>query len=309
VNHLLSPHRVLLPTGGGIFVDLTTPAVIISKMSFAGIKDHDDPQVIILPIPYGGTVSFGPSVRSGPERILTASQNLEDYDEELLIPIDQLRLQTLPPLPITARGPEDMVERIATRVADLFDPGRLLITIGGEHTITIGVIRGIKRRIDRLSVIIFDGHDDLRSEYQASGYSHACVARRISEEAPVVILGVRGISLPPESRPRGVEVLTPSELRKGERWKGIIDELSDPVYLSIDLDVLDPALMPAVGSPEPDGLSWHQLTTMMRYIIEKREVVGGDVVELAPLPGLLTPDFIAARLIMKLIVYWVARSR
>ena len=273
------------------------------ELNFGGISEAKEPDFLVLPIPYSYTSSYGPSVREGPERILLASRNLEAYDEESLFPLEDLKIKTFPFLEPTAAGPEAMIERIETHVAKIYEPNQFLISIGGDHTVAIGVVRGLLRFYDRISILVLDGHDDLRDEYESSPISHACVTRRLSELGPVVIIGVRSISTLPQDRPDNVAVLTARELIEGTDFKKIIDKLDDPVYISCDLDVFDPALMPAVGSPEPDGLSWPEVTRIIRYVIKSKKVIGADFVELAPIPGIISPDFITARLIMKTMVY------
>lgn len=277
--------------------------------NFGGFKEPTDPKVIILPIPYSYTASYGPSVRDGPERIISVSRNLEVYDDELMIPLEDLKIKTLPFMEPSAAGPFDMIKRIEESVANIYDPNRLLVPLGGEHTITIGAVKALKKKYDNLSVIVLDAHDDLRQEYESSPYSHACVSRRLSEICPVLIIGVRSISTLPDGRPRNVQVITADKFRKDDGWQRLIQSLEGPLYISCDLDVFDPSVMPAVGSPEPDGLHWSDVTSIIRFAIKNKKVICTDFVELAPIPGTIGPDFTAAKLIVRTIGYWGCRSR
>ncbi|HIE05689.1 MAG TPA: agmatinase [bacterium (Candidatus Stahlbacteria)] len=279
------------------------------QFNFGSIEDPSEPEAIILPIPYSYTASYGPSVREGPERIISVSKNLEVYDEELLTPLEDLKIRTLPFLEPSAVGPLDMIKRIEGAVAEIYNGERLLVPLGGEHTITIGVVKALKKRYDDLSILILDAHDDLRQDYESSPYSHACVSRRLAEICPVLIIGVRSISTLPDDRPENLQVVIGSEFKGGKDWRKLVEGLKGPLYISCDFDVFDPSVMASVGSPEPDGLYWSDVTAIIRYAIKTRDVICTDFVELAPIPGMIAPDFTAAKLIMRTIGYWCCRSR
>lgn len=277
--------------------------------NFGAVEEPDDPRAVILPIPYSYTASYGPSVREGPERIISASRNLEVYDEELMIPLEDLKIKTLRFMEPSSKGPLDMIKRIETAVKKTYDPEQLLTPLGGEHTITIGIVKALKKIYKDLSVLVLDAHDDLREEYESSPFSHACVSRRLSEICPISIIGVRSISILPDKRPENIQVMTAMEFKSGGDWQRSVKDLKGPLYISCDLDVFDPSIMPSVGSPEPDGLFWQDVTSIIRFAIRNKEVIGADFVELAPIPGMIAPDFTAAKLVMRTIGYWIYKSR
>jgi agmatinase len=250
--------------------------------------------------------SYRPGARLGPQAILETSRQLELYDEELEREPYRVGICTLPPLEPVAEGPEQMIARIKRVVSEVLAGGKFPLLLGGDHSITLGAVQALTAS-GKLSVLQLDAHADLRDEYQGTKWSHACVGRRIGELAGLVQLGVRSLSR------EEAEFLEVSEItmitartlledpRPAER---AIDRLKDPLYITVDLDVLDPALMPAVGTPEPGGLDWQSTLALLRYASKTHRVVGCDLVELAPIPGLSAPDYLAAKLVYKMIGYW-----
>jgi len=261
----------------------------------------------LVPVPYDLTASYQPGARRGPQAILEASLHLELYDEELDSEPYQAGIHTLPQLEPVASGPEEMIRRVEQAVAEIGGAGKLPITLGGDHSITLGAVRALSAQYGQLSVLQLDAHADLRDEYQGTRWSHACVGRRISEIARLIQIGLRSLSREEAAFLEALKITAiyahelTHDLRAAER---AIAALSDPVYITLDVDVFDPALMPAVGTPEPGGLSWQVTLAILRRAFEAHRVVGCDVVELAPIPGLIAPDFLAAKLVYKLIGYW-----
>lgn len=266
--------------------------------------------VAILPVPYDGTASYRGGARRGPRAILEASPQLELYDEELRIEPYRVGVTTLPPLDVVL-DPEAMLARVERAVSGVLQSGKFPLVLGGDHSLTLGVVLALKKRYDSLSVLQLDAHADLREEYQGSRLSHACVARRLVERGcRVVQLGVRSLTQEEAEFLEKNEALTAvyaHELRHDfARALEALAHLRSPVYITLDLDVFDPGGMPAVGTPEPGGLNWYEVLTILRKTFEGFEVVGCDVVELCPVEGLIAPDFTAARLVYKLIGYWAA---
>ena len=274
--------------------------------NFGGIPRNqaswENARIVFLSAPYDLTTSYLPGSRRGPLAILEASSHMELYDEELGFETARLGLHTLDPLEALSSGPEEMVRQISAYAEPVLKAGKFPVLLGGEHSVTLGLASGLKKKYPGLSFLQLDAHADLRNEYEGTRYSHACVARRLAELGPVVQVGVRSLSLE-ESR----------YLKKSPvcsyPWHALIDQpdweeeaighLSPEVYVTIDLDVLDPAIMPATGTPEPGGLDWRTLTGFLRKVTRNRKVVGFDVVELAPIPGWVAPDFLAAKLIYR----------
>ncbi len=291
-----------------------SPGYPAMPWGFAGVGPDESPlessRVVVLPIPYDSTTSFRGGARDGPRAIIEASRHLEDYDPELAREVYRVGIHTLPEMEAHAGGPEAMTERIASAVRPLAGSGRLLAVLGGEHSISVGVVRALREAHDDLSVLYLDAHADLRDEYMGSTYSHACAARRILEACPVVEVGVRSMSLEEADFIRGagrerLRVYRHGEGGRAASWDAasVLDGLSEHVYVSIDLDVFDPALMAAVGTPEPGGPGWEAVLGLLRQVCRERKVVGFDVVELCPWAGPPSCAYVAAKLAYKLMGY------
>ena len=266
----------------------------------------------LLPIPYESTTSYGAGTREGPAAILATSRQVELYDQEFgCEPAMGYGIHTVLPLSLVHRSPEAMVHAIETAVAELLSSTQrpeVLGVLGGEHSISAGVVRGLAKALNPKSLVVVhvDAHSDMREEFEDSRYSHACAAKRILEICPIFQIGIRNISGTEEQFRRQssrVRTVFAEEVAAGT---GFLKDLGDfvrgkQVFLTIDLDGLDPAIMPAVGTPEPGGLSWAQTLDIVRCVCrEAARVPVFDLVELAPIPGLIAPDFLAARLAYKI---------
>lgn len=281
--------------------------------NFLGLPPEDsrfeDAGVVILPLPYEGTVSYGHGTAHGPAAILRASTQVELYDREFGgEPALAYGVHTMPMLEPDLSGPQATVDAIEAAVADLAATGKLVVALGGEHSVSVGVGRGLRRALGDFVVVQIDAHSDLRDEYEGTPLSHACAARRLAELAPIVQLGIRSICQEEAdyiaAYPQRVTVFFADDIHAG--GDAHLSALADVVrgrrvYLTLDVDGLDPAVMPATGTPEPGGLSWAQTIDILRVVTTHAEVIGCDVVELAPIPGLHAPDFIAAKLVYKLV--------
>lgn len=268
----------------------------------------------ILPVPYDLTASYASGMRNGPRAIIEASTHMELYDEELgCEPIDA-GVETLPFLEPTALGPEEMIKRVRAAAASIVVSGRIPVLLGGEHSVTLGLVQALLDKYPGLSVLHLDAHADMRDTYQDSPFNHACVARRISELCPIVQLGVRSLSIEEaeflkaagrrgkKPAPR-IKTYYAPEVLKGVPWGRIAGGLTDEVCVTVDLDVFDPSIMPATGTPEPGGLGWYDVLGILRAAMRSKRVVGFDVVELCPIPGNVAPDFLASKLVYKMIGY------
>jgi agmatinase len=263
-------------------------------------------QVVILPIPYEQTTTYGTGTKEGPQALIAASRHMELYDEELDYEVYQVGIHTLRELETLASGPQAMLERITEVTGDLLRHGKFVVGLGGEHTISFGLVRAFAERFPGLSVLQFDAHADLRDSYQGTPYNHASVLRRISELVPAVQVGIRSLSREEAAwvKARGVRLFYASEVVGSPHVATAIGEaLTDHVYITICLDGLDPSIMPAVGTPEPGGLGWYDVLRIVRRVAETRHIVGFDVVELFPIPGNIAPDFLAAKLVYKVLGY------
>lgn len=263
-------------------------------------------RVVVLPVPYDGTAEWHSGSREAPRAIIDASAYLEMYDQELDREIYPVGIHTLPEIEPDMSGPAAMVERVYQAAGAIVAGGRLPVMLGGEHTLTLGAVRACRERYPALSVLQFDAHTDLRDSYLGTGISQATVMRRVSELCPVVPVGVRSLSLEEKQYldEAGVRPFYAEDVLSGQAdLSRITSGLSPDVYVTIDIDVLDPAVMPAVGTPEPGGLGWYDLLGLLRGVARERRIVGFDLVELCPAEGPAACAFLAARLVYKMIGY------
>jgi agmatinase len=265
--------------------------------------EFETSKVVILPIPYDSTTTWRSGSRDGPLAIIDASEHLELYDHELDRESHLVGIHTLPELQPSMKGPEETVMRVHEVASDLIRKDKFVVMLGGEHSLTIGMVKAFRQRFDNLSVLQLDAHADLRDAYEDSKYSHACVMRRVLEYCPIVQVGIRSLC---EEEHR---FLTQNQMQpffaEGLPLDidGIVSALSTDVYVTIDLDVLDPSIMSAVGTPQPGGISWHEILKILRRVAETRRIVGFDLVELCPAEGPPSCAFLAAKLAYKLIGY------
>ena len=276
-------------------------------LNFGGLEDEHAAlaraRAVILPVPYDFTTSYQGGTRLGPAAILSASRNMELWDEEVG-PVYRSGIHTLPELEPTAAGPEAMVARVERATDWILAQDRLPAILGGEHSITTGAVRAALRRWPDLSVLQIDAHADMRDSYLDSPWSHACVMRRIRELAPAASVGVRSLS-EEEAEHLAAHPVPSWSVRRFRALGGnvgpVLDALSPHVFVTFDLDGLDPSILPATGTPEPGGLDWYEAVDLLAAVAAARRIVGFDVVELAPIPGQPASDFLAARLVYRLI--------
>lgn len=265
-------------------------------------------RVVILPVPLEKTVSYLSGTASAPERIIKASRQVELFDPELNISPYEVGIHTCPPVDCAAdiAGCLEAVRRI---VLTSVSKNRIPVCLGGEHTLTLSSVRAVKERFPDLSVLHLDAHADLRDSYGGTGFSHACVMRRVLELGlPVVSAGVRSLSKEESlfMADGGLSVYPEWKYGKtGYPWEEVVADLSGRVYISVDMDVFDPSEVPGVGTPEPGGLSWRQVLTLFGVLrASEKTVVGFDLVELCPQRGSVVSEFFAARLLYKMIGYF-----
>lgn len=270
---------------------------------------YEQASVVVLPVPYDATTSYKAGAREGPEAIISASRELEDYDTELACDPSSVGVYTAQPLEPHLGSPEAMVDRVAKAVETLARADKLPVILGGDHSVTIGAARALARVHPGLSVLYLDAHADFRDDYLGTRWGHASAARRVSELCQVTLVGVHSMSQEEADTLRSSDkvYLFPYDGQlTDETCDAVADSLSGPVYVSVDLDVLDPSLMAAVGTPEPGGLGWYPLLRLLRLVAKRRPIVGFDVVELAPREGPAPCAYTAAKLVYKLIGYSTA---
>ncbi len=277
-------------------------------------EDYSAPEnsrVAIVPVPYEATTSYGKGTKNGPKAILEASQQVELFDDELWVEPYKIGIQTLSPVkmaPVTVET-ESPFQELREVVAPIIEFGKFPIILGGEHALSLGSVAACADRYPDLSILQIDAHADCRESYEGNPYSHASVSYHIYKGLPnplITQVGIRNISAGEvawleEEKPR-INIFW---ARNQDRWNynEIISTLSNNVYLTIDVDGLDSGIMPSTGTPEPGGMSWNQLMELIKLLCVKRNVVGADIVELAPIKNLHAPDFLAAKLLYKIIGY------
>lgn len=280
---------------------------------FAGIEDqyaaYEKARVVVLPVPLERTTTYAKGTAKGPCAIIETSRNMETFDEELQVETYQkLGIATLEEMDTEEGSLEQILANISTAVLSLFKDGKFPLVLGGEHSLTPPCVSAAARKYKDLSVLQIDAHADLRETYQGNSNSHACALRRSLEICPAVQVGIRSLSSEeaaaiPKLATRifwAHDIVTRPTLEWAEE---VARALSPNVYLTIDLDGLDPSIMPATGTPEPGGLTWEQVTGLLRVVARRRTIVGMDVVELLPTPGLHAADFLAAKLIYRTLGY------
>jgi len=278
--------------------------------NFAGISppysDWENSRVVVLPVPYDSTTDWRSGTRDGPRAIIDASQYLELYDLELGREIYKVGIHTLPEIQPEMSSPENMTQRVYTVARELLDKNKMVLMLGGEHSLTLGMVKAYREKYEALSVLQLDAHADLCDSYLGTRFSHATVMRRVYELCPVVPVGIRSLSRE-EHRfidEAGIKPVYAKDLTlTGDSIEQIIASLSNEVYITIDLDVLDPSIMAAVGTPEPGGIGWYELLDLLHEVAQSRRIVGFDLVELCPGEGPLAGAFLAAKLAYRLIGY------
>jgi agmatinase len=270
-------------------------------------------RVVILPVPYEATTSFGAGAGAGPGAIIEASRYIEVYDQELDTEPYEIGIATLPALSLTGAGPAEAVAELRAAYERLLETagGRFVIALGGEHSISSAPILAWADRLQRagrrLTVLQLDAHTDLRPAYEGTPYSHASVMARVQDRVELVAVGIRAMTadeMRVVRKSENIHVFLADDIHSGEAWHDdVIARLGQDVYISFDVDAFDPSLVPSTGTPEPGGLLWYPVLKLLRRVFRERTVHGVDIVELAPIPGLSAPDFLVAKLIYKMIGY------
>ena len=273
-------------------------------MQFADIpkkyRKYGSSRVVILPVPYDGTSTWMKGANHGPKAILDASFYLELYDIETRTEVYRHGICTLDPVSCP-KDPREMVAEVRQRALPLFRDNKLVVGLGGEHSVTVGLVQAAQARYPNLSVLQLDAHTDLRESYQGSRYNHACVMARVNEICPTVQAGIRSMDIEELDSVDPARLVFAHDLHRSgiDAAVDALELLSDTVYLTIDLDVLDPSCMPSTGTPEPGGIDWYLLNDIIRHVAREKTIVGLDVVELLPQQHNPAPNFLAAKLIYR----------
>ena len=288
----------------------------IEPLAFGGTLPHqatfENAKAIILPVPLESTTSYVPGTRNGPREILVASSHLELWDEETNTDIHPIGIYTLPEMELPFDNMEDIMAEIGRVAAAILEHDKFPIVLGGEHSITSPVVGAVAAKYPGVSVLQIDAHADLRDTYMGTRFNHACAMRRVLEHAPCTQVGIRSLSTDETKAAPTLQttIFYDVNMRQDKNWiANVVASLGDKVYITIDVDGMDPAIMPATGTPEPGGLSWYEMLSLLRAVIAGRAVVGCDIVELSPLPGVAAPNFLCAKLIYKILTYQFTKTK
>ena len=275
-------------------------------MNFGGtevVYDYTGSEIIIVPVPYDETSTWMKGADKGPDAILEASVNLEFYDVETSSEAHLKGIFTMNPI-LQKETPEKLVEDVYYRILSLLADNKFPVLIGGNHTVSIGSIQACSEFFNDISVLQLDAHGDLRQEYEGSALNHACVMARAREFAPIVQVGIRSMSADELPYAESDRIFYAHQLHYDKRLYGkAMEKLTENVYITIDLDVFDPSLMPSTGTPEPGGPDYYEIIHFLRDVIRSKNVVGFDIVELCPSSTNKAPDFVAAKIIYQLLSY------
>ncbi len=304
----------------------------MAKISFGGLEEEEylsegqkgeachidkekglTPMFSVFSVPYDVTSSYIKGASRGAKALLEASSHMELYDEELDLEPCSFGIETLDDLDLEGLTPEEMVVAVEKASGEIIESGTIPVMLGGDHSVTTGLLRALKEKYEDLSVLHFDAHADMRDSYEGTPYNHACTGRRIADICKVVQVGVRSLSIEEAEflkTANNVKTYYAKDI-KGRtsvyHYENIANEikkfLTDNIFITIDLDVFDPSIMPATGTPEPGGLEWYDVINTIREVIKGKNVVGFDCVELCPIDGMVAPDFMAAKLVYKVMGY------
>jgi agmatinase len=262
-------------------------------------------KVVVIPVGFDQTTSYQQGTDQGPAALIEASRNLELYDIETHSEVYLQGIHTASAL--QAKSSRDMLDQLYSQTSGYLKQNKFVVALGGEHAISAAPIRAHADHFGKISVLQFDAHADLQDAYEGNPLSHASVMARVKEMPNVtgiVSVGIRSMSSEELKNMDRSKTYFAHEIHGSTDWMDrVVAQLSDPVYITFDLDVFDSAIMPSTGTPEPGGLDWQQVTRLLRRVAASKRVVGLDIVELCPIPGLVAPNFLAAKLLYKFLSY------
>jgi agmatinase len=264
--------------------------------------------IVVLPVPYDETSTWLKGADRGPQAIIDASANMELFDIETASEVFRQGIFTAPAV-LENSSPEAMVASVRKRVDGYLDNGQFAVVVGGEHSVSVGSIQAHALRHPGMAVLQLDAHADLREEYEGSRFNHACVMARVREVCPIVQVGIRSMDRAEQANLTPGNIFWAHEIASNPGWiEAVLARLPEVCYVTIDLDVFDPAIMPSTGTPEPGGLFWYDVTRLLQAVSRRSRVVGFDVVELCPSDFNRAPDFLAAKLIYKFLSWCFERT-
>lgn len=279
----------------------------VKTRTFAGIEqqfaDFKNAKVLLQSIPYDGTSTWGKGADKGFDAFLDAAENMELYDIETDTEVYKNGIHIIDDL-CNFQSPEDMFDKTYASTKELLKHNKFNTFFGGEHSISIGIIKAYYEAYSDLTVLHIDAHADLRPHYDGTPYNHACALYDASKNSNLIQVGIRSMDVSEKKNTNYGQVYFADEIYDSNQWKqDSIDQMTDNVYITFDLDAFDPSIMPATGTPEPGGLDWYTVTDYLKNVFEQKNVVGIDIVELAPIEGMHAPQFLAAKLYYKMLSY------
>ena len=273
--------------------------------NFGGIENryagYDNARILLQSVPYDGTSTWGKGADRAFEAFLEASENMELYDIETDSEVYKQGIHILPEI-TENKSPEAVYREVYSRTRELLDSGKFLTFFGGEHSVSIGIMQAFYERYPGITIVQLDAHTDLRKSYLGSEYNHACALHRASRNTNVIQVGIRSMDACEKEYLNPEKCFFAHRIKSDAGWmQKALKLMSDKVYITLDLDVFDPSVMPSTGTPEPGGLDWYEVTGFLRDVFENKEVMGFDIVELAPVAGRKDPDFLAAKLYYRML--------
>lgn len=274
-------------------------------------SNYKDSSIVVLPVPFDKTSTWIKGSDRGPRAIIEASKNLEFYDIETKSEVYKKGIFT--EKGIIAKNSKEMINRAYKKVKNLLNDKKFVVVLGGEHTVSLGAIKAHAEFFKDINILHLDAHTDMRDSYEGSRYNHACVMSRVKEvlesrvrsselrKGDILSVGIRSMDSSELTNINSRSIFYASGMYKSEGWVNkVVKRLHKNVYITVDLDVFDPSIMPSVGTPEPGGLDWYQVTSLLKNVSENKNIIGFDVVEFCPSEN-KAPDFLAAKLVYKLL--------
>lgn len=278
-----------------------------TSKNYAGISDEfaqlEKSKIILIPVPYDGTSTWGKGADKGPEAFLEASENMELYDIETDSEVYKQGIHLTEPVTENS-SPEAMVNEVHNITKDFIKRNKFVTLFGGEHSISIGSIRAFNECFDNLTVLQIDAHADLRESYEGTKYNHACAVYEASQTTNLVQVGIRSMDVIEKTVMDEEKTFFAHDMVADEYWSDkVIEAMTENVFITLDLDAFDPSIMPSTGTPEPGGLLWYETLEFLKQVFEDKNVVGFDIVELCPNKNDKSSDFLAAKLYYKMLSY------
>lgn len=275
--------------------------------NYAGIPDEfaqlETAKVVLIPVPYDGTSTWGKGSDKGPKAFLEASENMELYDIETGTEVYQQGIHLTAPITENST-PQAMVNAVHKTTKEFIKRNKFVTLFGGEHSISIGTIRAFNECFDNLTVLHIDAHADLRESYDGTAYNHACAVHEASQNTNLVQVGIRSMDAIEKTYMDEEKTFFAHDMANDEYWiDKVLEVCTDTVFISFDLDALDPSILPATGTPEPGGLFWYETLDFLQQVFREKNVVGFDIVELCPKETDKSSDFLAAKLYYKMLSY------